>query len=104
MRMIDEIGETATLELLAEECVELAHAALKLARKYRKENPTPVSEVQCKSDIMEEMADVSLCMEGVQECRWASTALLENIKRNKMKRMENRLAEIRRNAPDFPFH
>lgn len=34
-------GEPALLEQLAEECSELAQAALKLARLERGENPTP---------------------------------------------------------------
>ena len=42
MKIIEEIGEAAMLEQLAEECTELAKAALKMARIIRKENPTPV--------------------------------------------------------------
>ena len=41
MKIIEEIGEAAMLEQLAEECTELAKAALKMARIIRKENPTP---------------------------------------------------------------
>lgn len=36
MRIIEEIGEAAMLEQLAEECTELAKAALKMARIIRK--------------------------------------------------------------------
>ena len=43
-KIIEQIGECAVLEQLAEECVELAQAALKLARKKRGENPTPKNE------------------------------------------------------------
>lgn len=43
MKIIEEIGEAAMLEQLAEECTELAKAALKMARIIRKENPTPVT-------------------------------------------------------------
>lgn len=39
--MINEIGEPAMLEMLAEELVECAHEVLKLARVLRCENPTP---------------------------------------------------------------
>ena len=38
MKIIEEIGEAAMLEQLAEECTELAKAALKMARIIRKEN------------------------------------------------------------------
>lgn len=41
--IIDKVGESAILEQLAEECAELAKAALKLSRVMRKENPTPVT-------------------------------------------------------------
>ena len=54
MKIIEEIGEAAMLEQLAEECTELAKAALKMARIIRKENPTPVTEkdvVQCAGEL-----------------------------------------------------
>ena len=41
--IIERIGEPAFLEQLAEECSELAQAALKTARKYRGENRAEVS-------------------------------------------------------------
>lgn len=62
MNITKEIGEPAVLEQLAEECTELAHAALKLARILRAENPTPVTEDMARKDIMEEMADVQVSM------------------------------------------
>ena len=52
--MIEVIGEAATYELLAEECIELAHAALKMARVKRGENPTPATEEKVKKSIVEE--------------------------------------------------
>jgi NTP pyrophosphatase (non-canonical NTP hydrolase) len=50
-------GETACLELLAEECTELAHACLKLARKQRGECPTPATQLETVKAIHEEIAD-----------------------------------------------
>ena len=55
---IDRIGLEATLELTAEECSELAHAALKLARVFRGENPTPVTMEEAMESFVEELADV----------------------------------------------
>ena len=43
--ILEHVGEAAVLEQTAEECAELAHACLKMARKLRGENPTPVAEV-----------------------------------------------------------
>ena len=52
--------EAALYEQLAEECVELAHAALKLARIKRGENPTPVSVEEALGAVMEEYTDLRL--------------------------------------------
>lgn len=61
MRIIDEIGKAVMLEQLAEECTELAKAALKMARIIRNENPTPVTEEEAIANIREEYTDVVQC-------------------------------------------
>lgn len=61
--MIEYIGKPAMLEQLAEEATELAHAALKLARIYRAENPTPVTAEQAAASVQEEYTDVIQCAE-----------------------------------------
>lgn len=60
--IVEKIGEPAFLEWLAEECSELAQAALKTARKYRDENPTPKTIDECYDALQEEIADVMLCV------------------------------------------
>ena len=62
MKIIDEVGVPAMLEQLAEECSELAHASLKLARKIRGENPTPKDIPELIENLEEETADVNLCI------------------------------------------
>lgn len=59
------LGEPAVLEQLAEECAELGQAALKMARLQRGENPTPKSWLDCKENLEEELADVTLCVQMV---------------------------------------
>lgn len=59
--MINEIGEPAMLEMLAEELVECAHEALKLARVKRGENPTPRAEREVRASLREEWSDVIQC-------------------------------------------
>lgn len=59
--MIKEIGEPAMLEMLAEELVECAHEALKLARVKRGENPTPRNEKEVSASLREEWSDVIQC-------------------------------------------
>ena len=62
-----EIGLPSLLEQCAEECTELAKAALKLARKYRNENPTPRTEEELVKDLEEELADTILCTDLIME-------------------------------------
>ena len=62
MSIVQRIGEAAVLEQLAEECAELSHAALKLARVIRQENPTPVTREDAYAALHEEGNDVLLCL------------------------------------------
>lgn len=55
----------AQYEGLAEECMELGHACLKLARIFRGENPTPADVVDVGEKIYEEVADVMLYMKVI---------------------------------------
>lgn len=55
------ITEPAAYEALAEECTELAQAALKMARVLRAENPTPVSTLKASEMVCEEFTDVISC-------------------------------------------
>lgn len=64
--LIHHIGTPAMLEQTAEECVELAHACLKLSRKLRNENPTKSSEADIMNNLHEELADVLLCIEELE--------------------------------------
>lgn len=64
--MINEIGEPAMLEMLAEELVECAHEALKLARVKRGENPTPRTEKEVMASLREEWSDVVQCAKELQ--------------------------------------
>lgn len=55
-----EIGVAALYENLAEEAIELAHAALKTARALRNENPTPITTNEADNHVLEELQDVYL--------------------------------------------
>ncbi len=54
------LSPPAVLEQAAEECVELAHACLKMARYLRAENPTPRTLHEVVTNLQEETADVTL--------------------------------------------
>ena len=61
--MLQEIiGTPAMLEQTAEECVEMEHACLKLARHMRSENKVHNTIEEMYSNLSEEIADVSICM------------------------------------------
>lgn len=55
----EELPERTKLIQLAEESAELAQAALKLIRSL--DGDTPVSEVDARDHLREEIADVKLC-------------------------------------------
>ena len=60
--LVDYIGEPALLEQVAEECLELAFACLKLARMKRGDNIVHGhTEDELIKNIEEELADVSVC-------------------------------------------
>lgn len=55
------LPEEELLAQPAEECSEAAKAALKLRRARDGVNPTPVSEEEAFSNLVEELADIYLC-------------------------------------------
>ena len=93
MKIIDEIGVPAMLEQLAEECSELAHASLKLARKIRGENPTPKDIPELIENLEEESADVSLCMYLLMKEEIIDVDLCDQAIDDKMQRWIDRIKE-----------
>lgn len=61
-QVIEAIGLPAVLEQCAEELAELTQAALKMARKLRGENPTPMTHARAAEHLHEELGDVRLCL------------------------------------------
>ena len=61
----EKLTKPSVLEQAAEESVELSHALLKYSRKLRNENPTPMTEEDIKQNLIEEIADVLLCIDYV---------------------------------------
>lgn len=55
------VGYAAAHEALAEECMELAHAALKIARVLRGNNPVGSSVLNHRNELEEEYTDVVSC-------------------------------------------
>lgn len=61
--LLERIGDAAMLEQTAEECSELAHACLKYARMLRGENPADMLKSTAMDNVVEEMADVMICLD-----------------------------------------
>ena len=95
--VIRTIGEPALLEQLAEECSELAQAALKLARVERGENPTPKTFIECLNALIEEMADVKMCISVIETSRALDVCW---ISAEKEKRWAKRILEARGETPE----
>ena len=58
----EQLGTPELLTQLAEESAELAQAALKHRRALTGDNPTPTSAAKTAANLVEEMADVELCI------------------------------------------
>ena len=58
----DTLPDEELLAQLAEESVELAHAALKMRRVLDGRNPTPVRMSEAWDKLQEEIADVVVCL------------------------------------------
>lgn len=61
--MLINLPKTIKLQQLAEESSELAQAALKYSRALEGINPTPRTPQECYDALIEEAADVILCLE-----------------------------------------
>lgn len=85
------IGKPAMLEQLAEECAELSHVALKLARIKRAENPTPVSEETAINNLIEEIADVEICISELMLIGIVTENEIEAEQDRKIDRVKDRL-------------
>ena len=72
---------------LAEECCELAQAALKLRRFYDQTNPTPIDEEKVTEDFYEEIADVQLYLDQLIYPK----SYIEGIMKRKLNRWKQRL-------------
>lgn len=72
---------------LAEECAELAQAALKLRRVFDGTNPTPVKEEDAIEKFYEEIADVKLYCSQLD----IPASYISQIMQKKQKRWEERL-------------
>lgn len=85
--VMDKLEPIDRLAMLAEEASELAHAALKLARIMKGNNPTPVKFEDAYYNLVEEITDVELSIKLV------GVSNDEKLERQKLERCVARLKE-----------
>ena len=84
---IRDLPEETRLIQLAEEASELAQACLKLVRVM--DGDTPLPEQYVRDNLIEEMADVSVCMTALQDI--APLSQVGEIINQKAQRWEDRI-------------
>lgn len=94
--VMKRIPYAEALAQLAEEASELAQAALKMRRVIDGTNPTPVSLEAALAVLVEETADVELCLLilGMDEFM----PEIQETAKAKLKRWASRLQEVDRNG------
>ena len=100
MNLNEEVGITVISDQLAEECNELAHVCMKLSRKLRGENPTPVRYSKIIDNLHEEISDVVLCIDLLEEKKFIDSKQIDIWKENKRRRWIRRLEEHHKNKSD----
>ncbi|MBR6289466.1 MAG: hypothetical protein IKR19_09025 [Acholeplasmatales bacterium] len=93
-KLFEAIGTAAMLEQTAEECAELTQACLKLARKIRKENPTPKDYEILEDNFNEELADVIICCSELEDSSFYNKDIIDKYINEKSNRIELRIKEI----------
>lgn len=87
----EHLDQAELLAQLAEEAAELAKAALKLRRVYTGVNPTPVTGKEAFQNLLEEMADVSVCIHALDFDRGENLSQVQRIMLSKTERWAARL-------------
>lgn len=85
---IREIPLIDRLNQLNEECGELIQASAKLIRTMKETGYTPVTKIEAKEHLIEEIADVSVCMTALSDI--APLSDVGEIITQKAKRWEER--------------
>jgi uncharacterized protein (DUF1800 family) len=101
--LVEKIGTPAALEQLAEECAELQHATLKMARKMRGENPTPAPLELISANFNEEIADVMVCIDTLIQAGVADNEEIANWVEHKGGRWIERVEKAKSNAKTDDF-
>lgn len=96
----DNVHELERLAQLAEEATELAQAALKLRRAYKSTgNPTPVTLQGAYQNLLEELADVKVCLAVLNLDANGTQWRVDQLAEEKLHRWAERLRPIEMEVP-----
>lgn len=90
----EKLDNAELLAQLAEEAAELSQAALKLRRAVSGANPTPVSIGEAVDNVLDELADVNVCVDALRLIGPTESRRIAGIAEIKMARWATRLTEI----------
>lgn len=91
----EHLSQAEVLAQLAEEAAELSKAALKLRRAYTGCNPTPVTSKEAFENLLEELADIQVCIAVLGFDRGTDRMEIGRIMNAKMERWAGRLEKAR---------
>lgn len=92
--ILDYLGEGEVLCQLAEEAAELGKAALKYRRACgHTDNPTPVTRKEAYRNLLEEIADVKVCLLALGLEAGCAAIEVRRIAEQKMVRWHKRLED-----------
>lgn len=94
--IIEHVSEHRLYEQLAEECCELAQAALKMSRYLQKEDYVAMTKEEIHSKIVEEMTDVLVCLDTLHQRQDIDMELAAK----KVNRWKNRIDETIKTDPE----
>ena len=96
LNLRNQLGPAILYDQLAEECCELAQAALKQSRYIRQLNPTEMEQVDIVTNVNEEVSDVLLCLDvlGLSPDIRLMTAKLERWDKRVAKRFKEMQEEM----------
>lgn len=86
------------LAQFAEEAAELSKAALKLRRAHTGVNPTPITEQEALDNLLEEFADVAVCLRVLNITTTENRIRIDEIMSKKIERWASRLEGGQKNA------
>lgn len=89
----EHLDQDELLAQLAEEATELAQAALKLRRAYSGINPTPVTRRAAYNALLEELADVYVCIHAMRLDDCETLSMVQRVANEKMDRWAARLED-----------